>query len=129
MQYPGRPNNPCLIPCSHPQMRQYVAKAPDDMIGDRTGQEAQMQVTLRDVEPFSLWVSFGVRECHDFRRGMGQHCKNAAMLARVRLMSCTFHCAAVDGDVRGAVGGGGGDGGGGAQVPGSWSAGWAASTA
>ena len=44
-----------------PQMRQYVAEAPDDMIGDRTGQEAQMQVTLRDVEPFSLWVSLCVR--------------------------------------------------------------------
>jgi Protein of unknown function (DUF3531) len=55
-------------------MRQYVAKAPDDMIGDRTGQEAQMQVTLRDVEPFNLWVSLSFGDATSMKRASGVGC-------------------------------------------------------
>lgn len=37
-------------------MRRYISKVPEDMVGERTGQQEQMRVALREVDPFSLWV-------------------------------------------------------------------------
>jgi len=38
------------------QMRQYINTKRADMFNENTGVEGQMQVVLREVDPFSLWV-------------------------------------------------------------------------
>lgn len=43
---------------SSKQMRKYMETKHDDIMNERTGAEGQMQVTLREVDPFSLWVSY-----------------------------------------------------------------------